>query len=304
MVHAYVGGIAPRSEQYMRTHWDHAKGFIDDAALDDARKQEAARWLDAQRAAGLDAPAPSLVAWEDILRPLTACPGIEEGALTRTFETNTFHRRPVFTSIPEAAPASTWRAAFPAVDGWILTLPSPYDAFVRGEDHTGGEAGPAIADILRQVALDALDQGALRIRWQEPSALYPRHDPDIGRFDELLARATRGIEDRSILHFTHGDITQRPAILRAVPTQGISLPITEGLPDLSGKELSVQVVRGDQTLIEDPAAASQQAVRFAEVSGATLWGLTHDVDLEHVPFAVGVSKLASLAAARPVEVTA
>src|SRR5688572_10966119 len=94
MTVAYLGGIAARSERYMRDHWARAKGFTDDAALLASAKTEEAAHVAAQREAGLDLVSPAYTRWEDLLRPLCDGKGVEVGALTRYFETNTFYRQP------------------------------------------------------------------------------------------------------------------------------------------------------------------------------------------------------------------
>lgn len=318
MVQAYVGGIAARSENYMRRHWDHAKGFIDDAGREEARRREEAAWVQAQADAGLGPVGPALVRWEDLLRLLADhCSGIEAGALTRTFETNTFHRALRFTGTPELASepddvVAEVRPAGAATGdgsqrgaGWILTLPSPHDAVARRQASDGEVPAAAlctaVGGILNRIAATALDQGAVRIRFHDPSILY-QPDPDVDAFRAGLAAAGRGIEASCILHLTQGDPFDRPAVLQANPLRGLSIedpgrPAPDGLRLDAGTELSVAAVRGEQSLLEDPAAVRQRAEAVATDLGVPLWGVTNGWDLDHVPRAIALEKLAILAQA-------
>lgn len=306
MTHAYVAGIAPRSVAYMRAHWDHAKGFIDDAGLEAARLEERTRWVGAQQQAGLELISPSYVETEDVLRPLTAVAGAQVGSLTRTFETNTFHRRPAFSAPVAVDALRPWVDTVRPEGPWVLTLPSPYDAVVRS-DVPDDETADSIAACLRDAAAYAVSLGALRVRFQEPSATYRGHELDVERLARLLDLATQGIHAESVVHFTQGDVLARPELVDAVPCAGIGLDVqTTSLPAtslLEGRQLHAGIVRGESSLVETPETA-KAAFALADASGARLWAVTNGWDLEHVPFDVAVAKLRVLAAARAPEVLA
>lgn len=299
MTRAYVAGIAPRSQNYMRRHWDHAKAFVDDAGLAAARREEETRWQAAQHEAGLDLVSPSYVATEDILRPLAHLPGASVGPLTRTFETNTFHRQPVITGdLPEGG-LRPWVDSVRVEGPWVLSLPSPYDALQRCDV----QDGHALVACLADAAGYALDTGAALVRFQEPTAAYHGHTPDAATFADVLATATAGHEDDCVVHFSQGDVLARPELLEAVPC---AIGLEPGDPagvDLSGTRLHAAVVRGERTLLERKAVGAA-ALAFAQATGAQLWAITNGWDLEHVPYDIAVRKLHALAEARPVEVPA
>ncbi len=307
MAIAYVGGIAARSERYMRTHWDFAKGFLAQEVLETAAAEEETAWVAAQKAAGLDLLSPAYARWEDLLRPLWA-PGVavDDAPLSRYFETNTFFRRPlVGTRLPIPDPAA-WFAAFqvPAGAGWVLSLPSPWDFALRSGAERPREAALEAAGALRKVVDAAFLRGCRLVRFQDPSLAYARagrRDIDTA-LDGLREAAGRHARDAT-LHLTNGDPWTVPHALQGNPLGGLSVedpghapPAGLSLP--AGTRLTAAVVRGEESLVEDPAATAAAAQELARRLGVGLWGVTNGWDLDHVPHAIALRKLGILARTR------
>lgn len=309
MTVAYLGGIAARSERFMRDHWARAKGFTDDAALLASARVEEAAHVAAQQEAGLDLVSPALTRWEDLLRPLCDGKGVDVGALTRYFETNTFYRQPTVTKGRIASPQG-WDAAFQLPNGtpWVLTLPSPWDAAVRSRDDRG-PGKPAtlaleVAEALRPVVDDAVKKGAQLIRFHDPSILYRRAAlRDVPAFAEALRIAARGNERLCTLHLTNGDPYAFPEVLQGNPLGGLSIEDAgrtppSGLRLPNGTRLSLALVRGEDSIVEDPAALAARAQEIAGALGLDPWGITNGWDLDHVPHAIAQRKVAALGKAR------
>lgn len=310
MPKAYLGGIAARSERYMRDHWAAAKGFLPADRLLASARQEEADHVALQREAGLDLLAPALVRWEDLLRPLLRDgSGATVGQVFRYFETNTFFRQPLVTG-PLATPApEQWFEAFalPAGQPWILTLPSPYDFAVRAKVERGasvGELAVEAGQALRVVADAAVAKGAALLRFHDPSVAYGRAPkPDVDAFAEGLAAAAKGHEAIATLHVTNGDPFAVPAALEANPLGGLSIEDPgrappKGLRLPSKVRLTAAVVRGEESLVEDPRQAAEAAAGLAQRLGVGLFGVTNGWDLDHVPHAIAVRKAKALAATR------
>ena len=308
---AYLGGIAARSERYMRDHWGAAKGFTGPAELLASARREEADHVALQQEAGLDLLAPALTRWEDLLRPLLRDgSGAAVGQLTRYFETNTFFRQPLVTGDLDPAGPATWFEAFGLPPGkpWALTLPSPYDFAVRAKDERPGssvgkrsvEAGEA----LRPVVDAAVKRGAALVRFHDPSIAYGRSaDRDVAALADGLAAAAKGHEAISTLHITNGDPFSVPEALQANPLGGLSIedpgrapPPRLGLPNKT--KLTVAVIRGEESLVEDPRQAAKAAATFAQRLGLGLFGVTNGWDLDHVPHAIAVRKVQALAQTR------
>jgi methionine synthase II (cobalamin-independent) len=308
---AYLGGIAARSERYMRDHWGAAKGFVPPAALLESACREEADHVALQQAAGLDLLAPALVRWEDLLRPLLReGSGATVGQVFRYFETNTFFRQPHVTGSLALPVPAEWFEAFRLPPGkpWVLTLPSPWDVAVRSRDERAGSKPAQLARevgaVLRPVVDAAVRQGAALIRFHDPSIAYGRAaQRDAAAFAEGLATAARGHEAISTLHLTNGDAFAHPEVLQANPLGGLSIedpgrapPSGLRLPNKT--RLTAAVLRGEQSLIEDPREAAQAAQALAGRLGLPLYGITNGWDLDHVPHAIAARKVQALGQAR------
>jgi methionine synthase II (cobalamin-independent) len=308
---AYLGGIAARSERYMRDHWSAAKGFTGPAELLASARREEADHVAAQREAGLDLLSPALARWEDLLRPLLRDgSGATVGQLARYFETNTFFRQPLVQGGLDPAPPATWFDAFalPPGEPWVLTLPSPYDFAVRAKDERKGTSLAALTveagEALQPVVAAAVQRGAALVRFHDPSIAYGRSaSRDVAAFAEGLATAAKGHEAISTLHITNGDPFAVPEALQANPLGGLSIEDPGRAPPaglrLPGKtKLTVAVIRGEESLVEDPALTARAATSFAQRLGLGLFGITNGWDLDHVPHAIAVRKVKALAQTR------
>lgn len=308
---AYLGGIAARSERYMRDHWGAAKGFVTPAALLDSARREEADFAAVQKEAGLDLTAPALTRWEDLLRPLLReGSGASVGQVFRYFETNTFFRQPLVTGALAPPKPAEWFEAFQVPKGrpWVLTLPSPYDFAVRSKIEAKGDPVAQLAvDVgkaLQPVVAAAVKQGAKVVRFHDPSIAYGKTAKrDTDAFAAGLAVAAKGHEAISTLHVTNGDPFSVPDALNANPLGGLSIedpgraaPKSLKLP--STTKLTVAVIRGEESLVESAPAAARAAAGLADRLGLDLFGVTNGWDLDHVPHAIAVRKVEALAKTR------
>jgi methionine synthase II (cobalamin-independent) len=308
---AYLGGIAARSERYMRDHWGFAKGFVDAQALLASARQEEADHVAAQQAAGLDLLAPALTRWEDLFRPFERDgSGVTTGQVFRYFETNTFFRQPLVTGpFPTADPQAAFEAfAIPKGKGWVLTLPSPWDFACRSKDE---RAGRSTADLALEVAAGlkpavdaAFKAGAKLVRFHDPSIAYARAaQRDVDAFADALAVAANGHEADCTVHITNGDPFNVPEALLANPLGGLSIEDPgrappRGLKLPSRARLTLALLRGEDSIVEDPALLAARALELANTLGLDVWGLTNGWDLDHVPHAIALRKVAILGQAR------
>ncbi|MHB8633934.1 MAG: hypothetical protein ACYDBQ_08230 [Thermoplasmatota archaeon] len=307
MSHAYLGGIAARSESYMRAHWDHAKGFLDDAGLEAARREEERTHVEVQTEAGLDLLSPALVNWEDLMRPLTwrgkPC---EAGHLTRTFETNTFFRQPHLTGDLPAPEPAAWlkNVAIPPRHPWALTLPSPWDFAVRAQDDASKPAERAVecGRALNRVVAEAVRRGAEVVRFHDPSVLYHGAHVDTAAFTDALEAAAKGHRAVCTLHLTNGNPFESPEILSANPLGGLSIEDPGGKPPRlalpNDLRFSAAVLHGEESLVEKPDEVAEAATSLAQRLDVPLWGITNGWDLDHVPHAIAIRKAKALGQAR------
>lgn len=306
MTHAYLSGIAARSERYMKAHWEHAKGFLSSEGLAAEARREEADHVALQRGAGLSLLAPACVRWEDQLRPLCNGAGVEAGQLTRYFETNTFYRQPTVRGRVEAPDPSAWFAAFQVPDApWVLTLPSPWDFAARSlvaRRGTVAEVALEAGHALRSVVAAAFARGAAVVQFHDPSILYPRATQrDVPAFAAALTAAAGPHAARCTLHLTNGDPFAHPQVLAANPLGGLSIEDPGHPAPLRlrpGTRLTVAAVQGEESLVESPAEVARRAATLAGQLGVPLWGLTNGWDLGHVPHATAAAKARVLGEAR------
>lgn len=309
MTIAYLGGIASRSERYMKAHWENAKGFLDAAGLDAEARREEADHIRLQQETGMDLLAPAYIRWEDLLRPLCReGTGAAPGQLTRYFETNTFYRQPHITGdLPSADPAA-WFSAFQIPPGppWALTLPSPWDFAVRSRNETSrstAELALEAGRTLHAVVEAAFKRGATLVQFHDPSILYPRAaSRDVKAFAAGLSAAAKGHEADCALHLTYGDPFAHPEVLEANPLGGLSIEDPGHAPPplrlRRDTKLTLALVHGEESLVEDPAAMARRGQELAGQLGLPLWGLSNGWDLGHVPHAIAARKIQALGQAR------
>src|SRR5439155_26341646 len=141
-------------------------------------------------------------------------------------------------------------------------------------------------------------------RFHDPSIAYPRAARrDEAAFAEGLAAAAKGHERIATLHVSNGDPLAVPAALQANPLGGLSIEDPgrappPGLRLANGTRLTVACIRGEDSLVEDPAEAARAAAAFSQRLGLGLHGLTNGWDLDHVPHAIALRKVAALGKAR------
>ena len=120
---------------------------------------------------------------------------------------------------------------------------------------------------------------------------------------ESLRVAARGHEKACTLHLTNGDPYAFPEVLQANPLGGLSIEDAgrappKGLALANGTQLSLALVRGEDSIVEDPKAVAARAQEIATSLGLEAWGLTNGWDLDHVPHAIAQRKVAALGQAR------
>jgi methionine synthase II (cobalamin-independent) len=302
-IHAYLGGHAARSEDYMRTHWAFAKGFVEAATLEAAAVAEETSWQDAQKEGGLSFLSPAYVRWEDILRPFCRDgTAVSPGSLTRTFETNTFHRQPIATGNLPVLGGEALQAVAPLPQSpWTLTLPSPWDVACRTKSAHGDRSQVALeaAFSIAPLVEAAFTHGAALVRFHDPSALYARQARPLAEvFAEALAVAAGRHKESCTLHLTNGELARRPELAECNPLGGLSIEPLDEKPAFTlanGIRLTVASLEGQESLVETPAALTEAAQRTASLLDAPLWGITNGWDLDHVPHAIALRKIESLA---------
>ena len=95
-------GVHPRSEGLIEATRAYERGRklrgrpVDRERLHRIFSEETKSLIDAQRRHGFSPITDGMLAWPDLLRPITTgFQGLEPGPLARWFDNNTFHRSPI-----------------------------------------------------------------------------------------------------------------------------------------------------------------------------------------------------------------
>ena len=290
---AFVPGIYPRSEELVQATRDLDRGRTSAEAVDDQVERDFAALLSAQQDAGLDLLADGMLRWQDHFRPLLeGADGLENGALTRFLDTNTFYRAPkASTATPKLGGALGERYVAPLPGPRLVTLPSPF-ALAKGT----GVTPKTMAEGVLKPALDGLD--AELVVLAEP--FLPREES--ASLDDLAeALEALGGGPKLAVWFSFGDsrvLLEQGAAELPVDGIGIDFYATHltDLPEGFSKLLLAGVVDTRSSLLEEPRELAAFAQRLGE--RAERIALVPNGDLQYVSERIAREKVARLGKAR------
>jgi 5-methyltetrahydropteroyltriglutamate--homocysteine methyltransferase len=290
---AFIPGIYPRSEDLVQATRDLDRGRTTPEAVDEQLERDLAALVSAEQDAGLDLLADGMLRWQDHFRPLhEAADGLENGALTRFLDTNTFYRAPkATTATPRLGGGLDERYVAPLPGPRLVTLPSPF-ALAKGT----GVTPKAMAEGVLKPALDRLE--AELVVLAEP--FLAREES--GTLDDL-AEALDSLSGgpKLAVWFAFGDaralLEQGAADL---PVEGIGIDFyathLTDLPEGFSKLLLAGVVDARSSLLEEPLELAAFAERLGE--RAERIALVPNGDLQYVSERIAHEKVARLGMAR------
>jgi 5-methyltetrahydropteroyltriglutamate--homocysteine methyltransferase len=290
---AFIPGIYPRSEELVQATRDLDRGRTTPEAVDEQVERDLAALVAAQQDATLDLLADGMLRWQDHFRPLLeAGEGLENGALTRFLDTNTFYRAPkASTATPKLGGALDERHVAPLPGPRLVTLPSPF-ALAKGT----GVTPKAMAEGVLKPALDQLE--AELVVLAEP--FLAREES--GTLDDLAeALEALGGGPKLAVWFAFGDAR---ALLEEgaadLPVDGIGIDFyathLTDLPEGFSKLLLAGVVDARSSLLEEPRELAAFAQRLGE--RAEQIALVPNGDLQYVSERIAREKVARLGKAR------
>lgn len=225
---AYQHGIYPRSERLVAATRDLDRGRTDAESVDGEFSRDLDRFVDAQRAAGLDHISDGMLRWQDVFRPFVeAAEGLSSGPLTRWFDTNSFFRAPVVTG-PLSIDGTA--VSFEDVGGAsrVVSLPSPF-AFSRAAQFDGDRDGLMLdlaRDVLAPVAAQAVRDGAAIVHLEDPWMAF--YGIDAGAWSPLaksIDELRSGLDATVVLHTYFGDVAPHAEQLQGLPIDAIGLDL-------------------------------------------------------------------------------
>ena len=290
---AFIPGLYPRSEALVQATRDLDRGRTTPEAVEEQVERDLAALVSAEQEAGLDLLADGMLRWQDHFRPLLeAAEGLENGALTRFLDTNTFYRAPnASTATPKLGNALDERYVSPLPGPRLVTLPSPF-ALAKGT----GVTPKAMAERVLKPALDQLE--AELVVLAEP--FLAREES--GTLDDL-AEALESLRGgpKLAVWFAFGDaraLLEQGAADLPVDGIGIDFYATHltDLPEGFSKLLLAGVVDARSSLLEEPRELAAFAQRLGE--RAERIALVPNGDLQYVSERIAREKIARLGKAR------
>jgi 5-methyltetrahydropteroyltriglutamate--homocysteine methyltransferase len=283
---AFAPGIHPRSETLVQATRDLDRGRTTQEAVEEQVERDLEELVSAQQAAGLDLLADGMLRWQDHFRPLLeATDGLENGALTRFLDTNTFYRAPkATTGTPSLSQRLGERYVAPLPGPRLVTLPSP-SALAHG---TGISPREMAEGVLRP-ALDGLEA--------ELVVLAEPFDPDLEDLAEALEVLAGGPRLALWLEFHDaGPALERGAAELPVEALGIDFYAThvEALPAGFEKLLLAGVVDARSSVPEEP----REIAGFVERLDVERIALVPNGDLQYVSQPIALEKIARLGKAK------
>jgi 5-methyltetrahydropteroyltriglutamate--homocysteine methyltransferase len=254
-----------------------------------------------QQQAGLDLLADGMLRWQDLFRPLhEATDGLENGALTRFLDTNTFYRAPhATTATPKLERPLSERDVAPLPGPRLVTLPSPF-ALAQG---TGVEP-VTIAESVLKPAIDALDADLVVL--SEPF-LARDEASSPGDLEEPLSKLDGG--PKLALQLTFCDARESlEQGLAELPVDAIGVDFylthVSDVPKGFDKLLLAGVVDARSSTVEDPRELADFAERLRTEREVEQVALVPNGDLQFVSEAIARKKLEQLGTAKTATVEA
>lgn len=274
-----------RWQDHLRPFVYHTDGFAEGAT-------------DTYRQAGDDQ-------WQLFTRPFTEFPagflgGIDEAPLNRWPNTNTFYRRPTITDELNLHAESFSLAT--GDFGPYLNYLAPYSFAECCDDISGIDKITNITRIYKQLLEWVYREGSTEtVLFHEA---YPTELFD-GRATEAISDIARDFPQLDVGYISSAAVSALALDAPQNVGYGISpetlsnlqtaqrAPLPGPRPDLRGRTLWYQAVRGDTTS-EDRPGLDRLPTGFVRSSGARRLILTNTVDLQLVPYKVAKHKVARL----------
>ena len=270
--------------------------------MDAAFSQDLARWIEVQRAAGLDFVSDGLLRWQDIFRPLVEGLGIRPHTLVRWFDTNTFFREPAFSG--KVARLAKLDGAMPddsVPRPRVTTLPSPY-LFSR-EAATDQNRNRLMVGLAEQVLRPAIDEAVIRgselIHLQEPWLAYHGIEAsDWAPLAEALDVLHRNLRAGLVLHVYFGDAAPHLSQLRKLPIDAIGIDFLESDTAALGGDWNLDLVagliNGRDSNVEPVDGLVEAARHLADTVHPRNLYLTSNCELSYLPTTVAERKVQRL----------
>ena len=297
-VGCYIGGIYPRSERLIEATRRNPPN------LAEICRRDKKRVIDLQVKAGLTYISDPLLDWDDMLRPYLALKGVEQGALNRIFEQNTFYRMPLVVERVEWVEPITLKHLsvdlLPKSRDWKVDLPDPYTFAQLSDNRYYKDHRDLVLDLAKALAKEAetLQQHFKLIQINAPSICSIRSREELDSAYEALKTVTKGLSAKTYLHLYFGDPTPILNDLLDFPVDGLGLDlvnteIPKGLR-FGKMGLAAGCVDAGNTRMEKPKKVAEELKSVVDAVEPREVYVCPNYDLEYVPRAYANRKVRRL----------
>lgn len=260
MIRTYLHGPYPRSDALVAATRDLDRGRTTADVVSEAHRQDLRDLVALQIEAELDLLSDGLLRWQDLFRPIvTACSGLEPGALVRWFNNDTFFRAPGVTGDVrlDADLPSLFGDLAELPEPLAATLPSPllFSRVCTGRADREGLMLELAERVLRPLADRFVERGCRLIHLQEPwLAFHGLEGPAWGAFEESVRLVTSGLGAATVLHTPFGDASPHVPALERLAVDALGFDFTEtdvaALMPVGEKGIVIGGLDGRRSLLE------------------------------------------------------
>jgi 5-methyltetrahydropteroyltriglutamate--homocysteine methyltransferase len=297
-VGCYIGGIYPRSDRLIEATRRNPPN------LSEISRRDKERVINLQSKAGLTYISDPLLDWSDMLRPYLAFKGVEQGALNRIFEQNTFYRMPIVVDRVEWVEPITLRSLsidlLPKGRDWKVDLPDPYTFAQLSDNRYYLDKRDLVLDLAKAMGREAetLQKHFRFIQINAPSICRIRSREELDLASEALKTVTKGLSAKTYLHLYFGDPAPILSDLLSFPVNGLGLDLVNvKLPKglrFGKMGLAAGCVDAGNTKMEKPKKVAEEVKRVVDAIEPSELYICPNYDLEYVPRAYANRKVLTL----------
>ena len=293
-----ISGIYARSESLVAATRNHDRGRIDDEALQAALQQDQQALAD--HCSKLTYQSDGMLNWQDLFRPfLEAIDGLDSGALTRNFNTNSFYRCPVNIKAKhlDTEVFSNYFSFNDNAKPYKVTLPGPI-SFAKMSD--GSVTAQQASDWLL-AAIEWLDtQPVSIIELSEPYIGFYGDCVDVGALKHFVDRIKAKTKSQLAIFIPFGAADKLLADMMTMQFDivGVDAFLTSFdelvKHDFSHCVLQLGCINGRNSIVEDPKDIENYISRVSDKVHPKALIVSNNIDLQYVPERIAADKVAVL----------
>ncbi len=303
----YLVGAFPRTQSLIKSFRDNYKGKISYSQLMDEIERSVAQVVKVQVENNLYYIMDGMLAWDDLLRPITYClDGVEVDGLSRWFDNNFFYKKPVVKDkiIVKQRPGAPYfnEEAFAGLRGKAV-LPEPFTMARLSENKHYRRLEELAYDLAHAISeLASSLRNIYQIQLTAPTLVFEKLSRDeLEIVRECIRIVKKKIGCELLIHMPFGSAYDVfPYILDSaadvVGLDQFKTPLKIFDEYSVTKGLYVGVLDGRNTLMEDRRELLSMLETISAKTGLSMLDIGPTCELEFLPYEVAVEKVKLLGA--------